>query len=203
MTRDEITDEELLSRVQQAGDRDAFSVLVARHTDRFYACAFRLCGSMDMAEDVVQDCFLKLWARPGIWKGDRAQKSGAKFTTWFYRVVSNRTLDVMRKKNPVAASDVLDMMPDDRPGADEQMIVSEEQKALETVIAALPDRQKLALNLCFYEALSNKEAAEILGVGVKALESLLMRAKASVKKELSAQGLVEGAGKGTEKESYG
>ena len=65
---------------------------------------------------------------------------------------------------------------------------AQQEQMLEDAIQELPERQKLALNLCFYEGLSNKEAAEIMEVGVKALESLLMRAKAGLKDILVRQG---------------
>jgi len=61
---------------------------------------------------------------------------------------------------------------------------------LDAFIHQLPERQQLALNLCFYEGLSNKEAADIIGVRVKALQSLIMRAKSALKDKVikSAQG---------------
>lgn len=187
---DEPRDEELMSRIQ-TGDHAAFSMLVRRHTGRFYACAYRMCQEPVTAEDIVQEAFMKLWARPEIWKSATAKKSGAKFTTWFYRVVTNMALDVLRKKKPVLADELLNYTADDRPAQDEEMVVSEEEAALEQAIAKLPERQKAALNLCFYEGVSNKDAAEILDVGLKALESLLMRAKASIKDELIKSGHVE------------
>jgi RNA polymerase sigma-70 factor (ECF subfamily) len=187
MTLDKLSDEDLMMRVQKA-DHDAFSELVRRHTDRFYACAQRICADPGTSEDIVQDAFLKLWSRPEIWK----QGKGAKFTTWFYRVVTNMALDYLRKKKPVLSDELLGYAADDKaPRQDDVIILSEEEQALEGAIDGLPERQKLALNLCFYEELSNKEAADILEIGVKALESLLMRAKAGLKDELMRQGLIE------------
>jgi RNA polymerase sigma-70 factor (ECF subfamily) len=182
---DRESDESLMVRVQ-GGDHQAFAILVRRNTQKFFACAYRVCGDVYEAEDVVQDAFLKLWNRPETWN----ENKGAKFTTWFYRVVTNLAIDNKRKKKPLANNDVLDYMPDSAPRADEAMIEMQEQKLLEHAIQDLPERQKTALNLCFYEGLSNKEAAEIMGVGVKALESLLMRAKAALKEELTKQGLL-------------
>ena len=77
---------------------------------------------------------------------------------------------------------------DSRPDALEQLEEGTLQADLERAIQALPERQKAALNLCFYEGLSNKEAADILGVGVKALESLLMRAKTTLRDEMARYG---------------
>jgi len=64
---------------------DAFSVLVRRHNDRFYALAYRLLRNAQEAEDVVQDCFMKLWHKPYLWRGDKKTR----FTTWFYAIVLN------------------------------------------------------------------------------------------------------------------
>ncbi len=181
----EISDESLMERVC-SGDHQAFAELVERHSGLFYSAAYRMCGQNEEAEDIVQDAFLKLWNKP---QGYDAGK-GAKFTTWFYRVVTNLAIDHMRRKKPQTNPEVLDYMADKVPLADQALEDKDQQDVLEEAIAALPERQKAALNLCFYEGLSNKEAAEILEVGVKALESLLMRAKKTLKEDLDAQGLL-------------
>ena len=181
--RKTLSDEELMVRVQSA-DHEAFSILVSRHTRMFYAAAYRMYPHQDEAEDIVQEAFLKLWHRPEIWKADK----GAKFTTWFYRVVTNLAIDYARKKKNTKGSEVLDRITDDSASQQDTMEVDQQQQMLEQAIQKLPERQRIALNLCFYEELSNKEAAEIMEVGVKALESLLMRAKAGLKDILTRQG---------------
>ena len=182
----DISDESLMERVCGA-DHQAFAQLVERHSGLFYAAAFRMCHNQEDAEDIVQDAFLKLWNKPQVFDASK----GAKFTTWFYRVVTNLAIDRMRRKKPQSGSDVLDLMEDKKPLADEELETRDRQDVLEQAISRLPERQKAALNLCFYEGLSNKDAAEILGVGVKALESLLMRAKKALKEDLAAQGLLD------------
>lgn len=179
------TDESLMGRVQ-GGDQQAFASLVRRHSGLFFTAAYRMCQQEQEAEDIVQEAFLKLWQKPEAFDVSK----GVKFTTWFYRVVTNLAIDKVRRKKPQANPDVLDFMADGAPKADEQMAEQEQQDAVERAIANLPDRQRAALNLCFYEGLSNKEAADILDVGVKALESLLMRAKKTLKEELSREGFV-------------
>ena len=177
----ELSDESLMVRVNN-GDHQAFATLVERHTQRFYATAFRMFGNAAEAEDVVQEAFLKLWQKPQSFDPTR----GAKFTTWFTRVVSNLSIDHMRKKKPQSAPEVLDRIEDDAPRVDDRLDEDAKAKVLEDAIQALPERQKIALNLCFYEGMSNKDAAEVLGIGVKALESLLMRAKKALKENLGA-----------------
>jgi RNA polymerase sigma-70 factor (ECF subfamily) len=171
-------DRELLALIQ-GGSHHAFGTLVRRHTERFYRLAYRYVQSKEAAEDIVQDAFLKLWEDPGKWQPER----NARFTTWFYRVVVNLALDWKKKKRPAALDEDLPLI-DEREPADAAMIRAQEQDILEKEIAALPERQRTALNLCFAEELSNQEAADVMGTNLKALQSLVMRAKATLRERL-------------------
>jgi RNA polymerase sigma-70 factor, ECF subfamily len=174
----EKNDQELLALIQD-GSHSAFGVLVRRHTDRFYRLAYRYVQNKEAAEDVVQDAFLKLWEDPRKWQPDR----NARFTTWFYRIVVNLCLDWQKKKRPEPLEDDVPLV-DEKATLDAAAIQNEQQKLLEKEIAALPDRQRTALNLCFAEGLSNQEAAEVMGLNLKALQSLIMRAKATLKERI-------------------
>jgi len=171
-------DHELLALVQD-GSHPAFAELVKRHTERFYRLAFRYLQNKEAAEDVVQDAFLKLWEDPGKWQADR----NTKFTTWFYRVVVNLCLDWQKRKRPVELNEEMPLA-DERETADQAMLRNEEQRVFEKEIAALPERQRTALNLCFDEGLSNQDAADAMGVKLKALQSLIMRAKTTLKERM-------------------
>jgi RNA polymerase sigma-70 factor, ECF subfamily len=173
-------DQELLALIQD-GSHQAFAELVERHTERFYRLAYRYVQNKETAEDLVQDAFLRLWENPATWRPDR----NSKFTTWFYRIVVNLCLDWQKKKRPILLDEDVPLA-DERESADEAMIRSQEQRLLEKEIAALPERQRTALNLCFDEGLSNQEAAEAMGVNLKALQSLIMRAKTTLKERMKA-----------------
>jgi RNA polymerase sigma-70 factor (ECF subfamily) len=177
--KEDEADAELLTRIAQ-GDNTAFALLVRRHTLRFYRVAYRFLRSRSNAEDIVQDAFLKLWEKPSLWQADR----NTAFTTWFYRIVVNLCLDHAKKKRPLQLIDDT-WMPDERETQEEEMLMSEKQQLLEAHIAILPERQRTALNLCFYEGLSNQEAAQAMGLHLKALQALLMRAKTTLKERLS------------------
>ena len=174
-----LDDESLIYQVQD-GKHEAFEELVNRHSKRFYGTAYRLLFSRTDAEDVVQQAFLRLWEKRLLWNHSK----GAKFTTWFYRVVVNLCLDQKRKKRPIPLSENMAIV-DKQDGQD--MVLQEKQKQalLDLFMQELPERQQIALTLCFYEGLSNQEAAEIVGVKVKALQSLLMRAKTTLKEKLN------------------
>lgn len=174
----QLEDEVLLHHIQN-GSAEAFSELVARHTNKFYSVSYRFTANQEDAEDIVQDAFIKLWNKPKMW--DKNKK--AKFTTWFYKVVINICLDYNKKLKHLPLPEDMEIT-DEKPIQDK--IIDEKHKRfiLERSIRELPERQQIALNLCFYEGLSNQEAANIIGINLKALQSLLMRAKASLKTKI-------------------
>lgn len=185
-TLEQQSDESLMERIKKR-DHQAFSVLVIRRNEMFYAAAYRMMMNKEEAEDIAQEAFLKLWDRPEIWKSNK----GAKFTTWFYRLVMNICIDKLRKKSKSVLVDITDTIKDEGQTQEQEMIGDEQQQALDLALKSLPEKQLMALNLCFYEGMSNKEAAEIMGVRLKALESLLMRAKAGLKDYLYRENILQ------------
>jgi RNA polymerase sigma-70 factor (ECF subfamily) len=173
-------DDPFLLEQLQWGSRDAFSILVQRHSVRFYAVAYRFMNHRQQAEDIVQDAFLKLWEHPAMWNPDK----NTKFTTWFYRIVVNLCLDAKKRKSALPMAEGFDIA-DHRMIQDEALSMRQTRQLLEKAIAALPTRQQLALNLCFYEGYSNQSAAEAMGMNLKALQSLLIRAKTTLKKQFN------------------
>jgi RNA polymerase sigma-70 factor (ECF subfamily) len=153
------------------GDERAYAQLVDRHLDRTLAFAHRVLGNRSEAEDVLQEAFLRVWKKAPTWTND-----GARFSTWFYRVVLNLCIDRKRKPAHAPLPDDFEFA-DNSPIADAQLEEAQASDLVEKALAELPDRQREAVVLCYYQGLSNKEAAEILSVRVKALESLLVRAR--------------------------
>ena len=143
--------------------------------------------SVEEAEDIVQEAFLKLWDNPKIWKVGK----GAKFTSWFYRIVMNLSLDKIRQNKNKPIQDILiEEIQSGEQGQEQNMEEQQEKIALDSALKELPEKQLMALNLCFYEEMSNKEAADIMGISVKALESLLMRAKTGIKNYLRRENIL-------------
>ncbi len=166
-------DSVLIQRIQD-GERVAFAALVTRHHQRFYRLAYRQVLDQYAAEDIVQDCFIKFWQKPENFDTTR----GAAFTAWFSRVVINRARDYGRRRQHVALDPELPIDTDH----DHQ----DNKAAVRQALLDLPERQREAVNLCFYEGYSNIEAADMLGIKRKALESLLMRAKTKLQQILQA-----------------
>lgn len=171
-------DDRLLAAIA-AGDSAAFGELMRRHGDRAFSLAFRITGRRGDAEDVVQDAFIQVWTRARDWQAGRA-----KFSTWLYRVIVNRCLDLKRK--PVSANIEAIEEPMD-PGADalEMIEKSQQQMALAKAVAELPERQRAAIALTYTTGLKNAAAAAAMDMSVKAFEALLVRAKRSLRAQLA------------------
>ena len=118
---------------------------------------------------------------------DRRQGE-AKVTTWLYRVTANLVTDGLRRRR--GGSVDLDAIPepeDDRPGADQVMQDRARMDALNAALMTLPDRQRQAVVLRHIEGLTNPEIAEIMDLGVEAVESLTARGKRGLAKVLEWQ----------------
>ena len=177
----ENSDDGLLAQIAE-GDRRAFAQLMDRHIDRAHGLAKRVLGNKSDAEDVVQDAFMKVWQKAAQWQPGRAQ-----FSTWLYRVVVNRCLDLKRKPVNAALDNVAEQS-DDRPDAYEDIETRQRNAKIQAAVAALPERQRTAIALSYTTGMSNAQAAETMEISVKAFESLLVRAKRELRGRLAGDG---------------
>ena len=182
MSGEDDSDDALVARAGR-GDRNAAARLVARHSPRILAVCTRMLGDRASAEDCAQETFLKLWRSAGRWRPGRA-----KFETWLYRVATNACIDRIRRRRPeTAASDAPDYadFADGAPLADARLVADQQRAAIEAALGRLPKRQRLAVVLCHFEEMSCADAAAVMEVSVEALESLLARARRSLKESLA------------------
>lgn len=173
-------DESLATRAAE-GDREAFAALVGRHYDRILGLCFRLTGARAEAEDLTQDICLALPAKLGSWRGE------ARFTTWLYRVAVNAAHDRRRRAatRARAADGWGDWEVNRRAG------IAEAEAAgdwLAATMARLPPELRDTVALTLGEALSQKEAAEVLGLS----EGTVAWRMSEVKKRLRAMAQAEG-----------
>jgi RNA polymerase sigma-70 factor (ECF subfamily) len=177
---EEGADEVLMLRVGQ-GDEPAFQLLVRRHLARSLALARRMTASASDAEEIAQEAFLRVWTSAPRWRVE-----GAAFRTWLYRIVVNLCLDRGRRKPFMPLEDAGD--PTD-PAPDALTVLEQQETArrVAAAVEALPDRQRAALVLSYYEGLSNADAAAVLGVSVSGLEALLVRARRALRGRLDGR----------------
>jgi RNA polymerase sigma-70 factor (ECF subfamily) len=173
------SDEVLMGRVA-AGDAAALQLLVERHLPRAHAIASRVLAGEADAQDAVQEAFTKVWMNAARWRPQRAA-----FTTWLYRIVVNSCLDMARRKAPDADSDaIIAALPDGGDAAETRLETDEQAARVRTAVQALPEHQRMAVTLCYFEAFTNPEAAQIMDMNVKALEGLLVRARRQLRQAL-------------------
>ena len=166
-----------MCRVGQ-GDREACRALVERHLGRIVAFAARTLGNRADAEDVAQDTFVRAWRNARRWQPGRAR-----LTTWLHRIALNLCLDRLARRRDAP----LDGIPEPVDPAPSAVALLERRTLGERVsreLAALPPQQRVAITLCHYQGLGNIEAAEVLGVSVEALESLLARGRRTLRARL-------------------
>ncbi len=163
-----------------SGDRAAQAALVNRNMPIVFRVAFRMLQDRAEAEDVTQETFLRAWKALPDWQPK------AKFSTWACTVALNLCRDRLRKKKPI----LMDELPErvDTALRPEQALASQQaQASIAAKIEALPERQREALTLCALEGMTNIEAAAAMEVSVRALESLLARARRALRAAMSAE----------------
>jgi RNA polymerase sigma-70 factor (ECF subfamily) len=190
---------ELLARAQ-AGDRDAFTALVEPHRAEIQAHCYRMLGSLQDAEDAVQDTFLSAWVGLAGFEGRSAIR------TWLYRIATNRCLNALRtsSRRPVAATPLpgpppepsrlgdvpwlqpypdllLDGVPDETPGPEARYESREAiSLAFVTAVQLLPPNQRAVLLLRDVLGYRASEAAQLLGLTEDAVAGALKRARATL-----------------------
>jgi RNA polymerase sigma factor (sigma-70 family) len=160
----------------RAGDRLAFEQLYRSHCDRIYALCWRMCGGdRALAEDMVQEAFIRAWNKLHLFKGD------SKFGTWLHRVtvnvvLSDRRIRVKRLQREQEFSDDLE-----RVLVGDKNVFAGLRKDLEAAIAGLPERARTVLILYDIEGYQHNEIAEMTGMAVGSSKAQLHRARKLVR----------------------
>jgi RNA polymerase sigma-70 factor (ECF subfamily) len=183
MTIQDEPDDALMRRAG-SGDKTAFAVLLRRHLARARAVAQRIVGNRSDAEEIVQEAFLRCWQKAPEWRAANDRPDRAQFGTWLYRVIVNLCLDRRRRPQPVEL-EVAGEIPHGGPDGFAETLRGETSRRVAAAMTALPERQRAAMALCYYEEMGNVEAAAVLEISIGALESLLVRARRTLRETLA------------------
>ena len=156
-----IADDQLVSRIA-AGDASALEALYDRYVRQCFGLALRMVGEPGLAEEVVQEVFLKLWSRPDSY----SPQKGA-FVSWLLSLVHHRAVDELRKRSRTEVAldndqplSVINTRPDPQPDPSEQVWVMEQQRVVRQALGELPENQRLVLELAYFGGLSQSQIAE-------------------------------------------
>jgi RNA polymerase sigma-70 factor, ECF subfamily len=169
-------DDRILVEAAQDGDVAAFEAIVRRHQAAVYRVGLRMLGSPADAQDVTQETFVRAWRSLGRFRSDSA------VSTWLYRIVTRRCLDVLGARHPTGVLE--DEDPETLgPGPAESFEQRERLRAVSRAIVGLPADQRAALVLREFEGLSYERLAEVLNTSVPAVKGRIHRARLGVLKQ--------------------
>ncbi len=170
----ELDDHTLVVRAQE-GDTRAFEALVRRHQHQFYRLALRLLGNRSDAEDAVQEAFVAAWRRLGGFREEAA------FSSWMYRIVTNRCVALLRRQRPAVSLDDLGDQPDPDGALPEHAAESQARAAaLQRALQNLSIEQRTCWVLRELHGLSYEDIAAIVGASPDAVRGRLHRARCTL-----------------------
>ncbi|HEY8485695.1 MAG TPA: sigma-70 family RNA polymerase sigma factor [Longimicrobiales bacterium] len=178
-----MTDALLVERVRR-GEVEAYGELVRRHMRRAFSIAYRIVRHREDAEDVVQDAFVRALERLDT------LKRGRPFHPWFYRIVVNRALSCWRSRAVRAAEAVPEeAVGDSTPEGDAER--SELRRRLAEALDALPESERIVVQLSELDGLTSAEIAEILGEPAGTVRYRLHQARRRLRAALAPLGREE------------
>ena len=183
--------EKLVKRAQ-AGDGEAFTVLVGKYKDSIYNYVARMVHDRTEAEDIAQEAFIKAYQALPEFRGT------ASFQTWLYRIASNLAIDAARRRGrrgslsldePVNAGDgqMVDQLADEEPGPLAQVESWALQQLVQEAIVELSPKLRAVVVMYDLEGLSYQEVAEILGCPLGTVKSRLFNARNQLQEKLAAR----------------
>jgi RNA polymerase sigma-70 factor (ECF subfamily) len=187
MDRMEANDAAVVAQVR-SGDSGAFRGLVERHSRSIFRLAYRMTGSEQDAEDVVQETFLRAYRQIGRFE------LRSSFKTWLYRIAVNCATDLLRQRPRLAAVPVLgdgpgDALPggtavDEAPSPDQVVFSAEVQRKVTCALGELSEAERTAFILRHYEGRSIEEIGRILGLRTSATKHSIFRAVQKMRRAL-------------------
>lgn len=191
------TSDDVLLKAAAGGDERAFTILFRRYQQAVFHFACRMTGSIEAAEDVTQECFMRV-----LRSAERFDPARGSLRTYLYATARNlavreaqkpsseqarRQLAAEMASNDRHADAGFDVahMPDAAPGPEGLLLGIEASEVVRTAVRMLPAAQREALVLIEYEDLSLVEAAQVLAIDAGAVKSRLHRARENLKKLLA------------------
>ncbi len=169
-------------------------VLYDRYFRQCYALAVRILSNTAMAEEVVQEVFLKLWQAPQSFDQQRGR-----FASWLLSVVHHRCIDELRKNKRVISGnisldaeggdDFITRIPDEQKGPEEVAWISEQRANVRRALTKLSDVQRRVIELAYFGGMTQMEIASYLGEPLGTVKTRIRLALQKLRLALEAEGL--------------
>lgn len=179
---------ELVNRLKN-GDEEAFRIIFNDNQRKVLNTCFRIVNDRETAEDLTQEVFVKVHSAVKYFRGD------SKFSTWIYRIAVTKSLDYLRAKkrkkrfgfmrfSDSSNENQVHLKISKREVPGESLEIEERKYFLSKALDSIPENQRIAFSLSKYDEMSYQEIADVLGVSLSAVESLIHRAKKNLEKKL-------------------
>jgi RNA polymerase sigma-70 factor (ECF subfamily) len=162
---------DLLVRVARQ-DRVAFAEVYRATSAKLYGIILRICRRRELADEMLQEVYIKVWERSGDFDPARASP-----ITWLATIARNRALDEVRRKQPVALDDAPEVLEiqDDARLASEWVEIAGEVKRLDACLQQLEERRRDIIRLAYIDGLSREELSRRYGAPVATIKTWLHR----------------------------
>jgi RNA polymerase sigma-70 factor (ECF subfamily) len=160
----EVSDADLITLVTR-GDQDALGVLYERYSRAVYSFSLRIVGDAQVAEEILQEVFVRAWQQGGSFQAARGS-----LITWLLSITHNLSIDEVRrrKRRPQKADaeepeTILASLPDEGSDVEEEVWLSSLRVSIQDALQQLPAAQREAIELAYFQGLTQREIAEVLG----------------------------------------
>ena len=173
------TEEEIIEKIQDKKTVNyGFNLLMDKYQEQVYWVIRRMVIDHDVADDIAQDTFVKVWKNLSSFKGD------AKLSTWIYRIATNESLTYLRKKKRRFFLPIGDVEHELSSSLESDHYYSgdEIQLKLQKALLKLPEKQRLVFNMKYFEEMKFKDIAEVLDVSVGSLKAQYHHAVKKIEK---------------------
>lgn len=175
---DDLDDQSLIS-LAKSGNKAAYRSLTQRYKQKIWRLAISILKDEQEAEDATQEVFLSLWQSLSKWE----ENGKAKFSTWLYRVSFNKCIDIKRSKKEITSDD---NTPEKAMNADahDNVLRGQVAEKIAGLMKALPEAQRIAILLYYYEELSVNEISSHMDTSEQGVRSLLKRGKKTLRDKI-------------------
>ena len=170
-----VTDDAALMHRAAQGDGAAWRDIVNANLPAVHRIAYQLSLDTQVAEDITQECFLRLWKLAEVWQPK------ARIRTWLCYVAKNLAIDNIRRRKHEIVQVLNEEIPESAPSPLDRLARKRTEDMVNEALLRLPERQRIAIMLIYFGECGGAKAAEIMGISVDALESLLARARRTLK----------------------
>ena len=187
----ERTDADVMLAVA-AGDEAGYTYLVGKYHRQIIHFLYRMVHNEAVAEELAQEVFLR------VYRSRESYRAEAKFSTWLYRIATNlavnhardtrneRMAPTLNLNEPDPESGTMPEVADDDLNVEQTMLREERMSAIRAQVAALPERQRMAVLMHKYQEMDYRQIGEVLKLSESATKSLLFRAYQTLRERLKA-----------------